>query len=454
MNVKEKFIELTQYTEVLGQEGRLRKYLPDGCIEDEVGNYYIKIGESNTLFTAHLDTAAYKMEKVNHEFDRIQHKDGNGYDEFIETDKTTILGADDRAGVVVLLYMIEHNVPGLYYFFIGEESGMVGSNGILNSNPEFFDSYKKCISFDRKGYGSIISRQMGDKCCSDEFVVALGAELTEHVGYTHKDDPGGIFTDSAAFIDCIEECTNISVGYFNQHSHDEYQNITYLENLCKGVIKVNWENLPIVRDYTPFDTPNPKRNPKGPNDLPDKELKIIFDMVEDMIEDVFRMDCINRYYFIPEKEMVFQHYYKDTRFSCWIHEDGSITINTMKFDDVYDLEDQLKTHYGYDPHEDEDEEENNTSGSTSVSTNKDDDSFSLDKDTFEDGLNVDNFILNIENLNKEKISATEMDNILDKYNKSIESLIIWLYNRENDPSKTHGLMWDDTSNGFLIYPER
>ena len=42
--------------------------------------------------------------------------------------RKTILGADDKAGMVILLYMIEKKIPGLYYFFIGEEVGCIGSN--------------------------------------------------------------------------------------------------------------------------------------------------------------------------------------------------------------------------------------------------------------------------------------------------------------------------------------
>jgi hypothetical protein len=44
----------------------------------------------------------------------------------ISTDGTTTLGADDT-GVSVLIWMMKHNIPGLYYFFIGEEVGCIGS---------------------------------------------------------------------------------------------------------------------------------------------------------------------------------------------------------------------------------------------------------------------------------------------------------------------------------------
>jgi hypothetical protein len=60
-------------------------------------------------------------------------------------------------------------------------------------------------------------------------------------------DPTGVFTDSANFIDLIPECTNVSVGYFNEHTHNEIQNITYLEQLAEACVAVEWENLDVSR---------------------------------------------------------------------------------------------------------------------------------------------------------------------------------------------------------------
>jgi hypothetical protein len=60
-------------------------------------------------------------------------------------------------------------------------------------------------------------------------------------------DPTGVFTDSANFIDQINECTNISVGYFNEHTHQEMQNMTYLESLCKAAVSCNWSELKVYR---------------------------------------------------------------------------------------------------------------------------------------------------------------------------------------------------------------
>lgn len=246
MDVKSTFISLVTETYPHGHEEEVMPFMPDGLTQDKYGNYYKIIGVSDTLFTSHLDTASRTKSGIN----LVEYiKDGQT---FIISDGSTILGADDKSGVAVMLYMMEHNIPGVYYFFLGEERGGIGSGKVAfdyESFP-FLKGKKKCISFDRRNYYSIITQQMGMECCSNEFGTSLCEELNKS-GLKLSLDPTGIFTDSANFIDLIPECTNISVGYFNEHTHDEVQNITFLENLAKACIKCNWDSLVIKRriDY-------------------------------------------------------------------------------------------------------------------------------------------------------------------------------------------------------------
>ncbi len=236
MNIKETFLNLTTITHPYGTEKLLEEFLPKEINKDEFGNYYIIINESRTMFTCHLDNADWHNNKINHIFE----------DNFIKTDGKTILGADDKAGATILLYMIYKNVPGTYYFFLGEERGMTGSKAILNIKKQWFiDNFDRCISFDRREYGSIITNQLGMDCCSHKFADALAKEYKKQ-NLKHKKDPTGIYTDSAAFIYTIPECTNISVGYFSEHSNYEKQDIKYLEKLSEISIKIDWENLPTI----------------------------------------------------------------------------------------------------------------------------------------------------------------------------------------------------------------
>jgi transcriptional regulator with XRE-family HTH domain len=87
---------------------------------------------------------------------------------------------------------------------------------------------------------------MSRRCCSNEFGQFLCDEYSKG-GLDLSLDTTGVFTDSASFLDDIAECTNISVGYYNEHRKTEMQNISYLERLAKASVKVNWDNIPVKR---------------------------------------------------------------------------------------------------------------------------------------------------------------------------------------------------------------
>lgn len=242
MRIRRKFLQLTRYTYPYGTETFLKSYLPEGTKKDPYGNYYYVVGENpTTMFTCHLDTACSKQVKVNH----VQ--SGN----IIKTDGKSILGADDKAGMVVVLNMIENKVPGLYYFFIGEEVGCIGSGRLSKEwvNSEFSYTVSKVVSFDRRSTCSVITHQWYGRCCSDAFAEELAYRLNS-TGQKLKLEPDdtGVLTDSAQFMDIIPECTNISVGYMYEHTTGEYQDIDYLQRLCKAVCLIDWETLPVERN--------------------------------------------------------------------------------------------------------------------------------------------------------------------------------------------------------------
>lgn len=243
MNIKQKFLELTSRTYPHGTETELFPILlstVDGLKEDKFGNLFIKIGESDVMFTSHLDTATSANVKVNHVFDG----------DIIKTDGKSILGADDKAGVTIMLYMIKNNIPGLYYFFLGEEVGCVGSKKLSSEHKDSkIEGINKVISFDRRGTTSVISFQSSRRCASDNFTKSLSAELNQaDSDFKYQTDDTGILTDSFQFISIYPECTNISVGYQSEHTFSETQNIKHLEKLAEACLKVDWNSLPVERD--------------------------------------------------------------------------------------------------------------------------------------------------------------------------------------------------------------
>jgi hypothetical protein len=205
-------------------------------MSDEWGNFFTKIGTSRTIFASHIDTVSREYVNINHVFDG----------DYIRTDGKTILGADDKAGVSIMLWMIHNKIPGLYYFFSGEEVGCIGSK-LAAKNLRLDGLYDRIISFDRRGTNSIITYQSYTRSCSDQFADSLCSELNRY-GLKYEKDEDGIYTDSAEFVDVIPECTNISVGYYKEHTVNEYQDIKHLIKLADACIRVDWENLVTDRD--------------------------------------------------------------------------------------------------------------------------------------------------------------------------------------------------------------
>jgi len=276
IKIREKFLQLTSNRTPKGLEDNVIALIPEFKFEkDEFGNYYYIIKKtdgtfSNTMFTSHLDT----IDRGPNSYDGrtwnpttkewIDNKPSVSdigkpiihvfEDDFVKTDGRTNLGADDKTGVTIMLNLMSENVPGLYYFFMGEESGCIGSSNLsrvyeTKVKNGILPQVNKCISFDRKGYDSVITEQMGGTCCSDEFATELSNKLNEY-GFWYKPDNTGVYTDSAEFIDIISECTNLSVGYFNEHTTSEKQDLEFLELFATVVTKIDWEYLPIVRDST------------------------------------------------------------------------------------------------------------------------------------------------------------------------------------------------------------
>lgn len=240
--IKSTFLELTSMTYPYGTEDDLvfdmtKKGILPNLEKDQWGNYFIKIGDSRTMFTSHLDTACRSQVKVNHIISKQQ---------IVKTDGKSILGADDKAGVTILLFLIQNKVPGLYYFFIGEEVGCVGSSA-ASVYGQFKGLYDRVISFDRRGTNSIITHQSGYRCCSDEFAKSLSSQLNLMSNLYYKPDNTGVYTDSAEFVDVVSECTNISVGYYAEHTHSETQDLYHLNKLSLACLDVEWEKLPTSR---------------------------------------------------------------------------------------------------------------------------------------------------------------------------------------------------------------
>ena len=249
------------YIERMLSSIRRMGYTPiiDGVGNIIVNNLPTDKTKSAVMFASHTDSVH-----------RVDSPDGTQQLAFKSDDQTVIglasqskqplgftpncLGADCATGNYIMLRLLQANAKGLYCFFRQEEVGGIGSEFFLNDpqNEKYWDKLTHCISFDRKGYTSIITEQWGGQCASDEFALDLADVIAQADVNKRLDkfvaDPTGSFTDSANFTDVISECTNLSVGYFNQHTASETQDLQFADDLCDALCRIDWTTLNSYRD--------------------------------------------------------------------------------------------------------------------------------------------------------------------------------------------------------------
>jgi hypothetical protein len=215
-----------------------------GTNMDAFGNVHLDARtapEHRTLFVAHTDTVHTRQG-----FQRV------AFDAARQVFHTTgeCLGADDGAGVLVLLHLIRNNVPGYYIFTRCEERGGQGAKYLVDYHADLLADFDRAIAFDRRGTSSIITHQGFGRCCSDIFAETL-SELMSSDYLMYAPDDTGVYTDTAEFVDIIPECTNISVGYLNEHRPHETLDAIHLFDLLDQVLQIPWDALPVARE--PFE---------------------------------------------------------------------------------------------------------------------------------------------------------------------------------------------------------
>lgn len=229
----------------------LKQWLePHGVLQDEYGNLHVRIPRADgkpatTCFSCHTDTVE-KQKATDTKLVAFNHHP-NGM--MMTTKGGGVLGADDGAGIFMLLNLIEAGVPGLYLFHREEECGGGGSRHIAEKTPWVLEGIERAIAFDRRGCEDIINFQGSIRCASDDFAQALADAFNELIpGAKMKPDDGGTFTDTKNYVHLVPECTNVAVGYYHQHTQEECQDLSFLTRLAAAAVMLDWENLPTARD--------------------------------------------------------------------------------------------------------------------------------------------------------------------------------------------------------------
>ncbi len=268
-----------------GRERRMKRVIKQhinknisGCkIEtDTIGNLYITKGISETYpcLVAHLD--------------QVQHLHSADF-KAVETEEIIFgysaknrafegLGADDKNGIFVSLECLEKYDCLKVALFVQEEVGCVGSS---QSDLSFFDDCQYVIQCDRKGASDFITSIGFTELCSEEFITDC---QIEKFGYK---ETTGAMTDILALKQRGLEisCINISAGYYEPHTDQEFTVKADLLN-CLAFVEHIIENCTEVYPHKEQDLWNTENRYSNPNFLDD-----YFEM-EMIVEELYELDSM------------------------------------------------------------------------------------------------------------------------------------------------------------------
>ena len=154
------------------------------------------------------------------------------------------LGADDRAGIWVIIKILRMGYRPHIILTAGEESGGIGARALVQAYPKPFAEMKYIIQLDRRGSNDCVFYD----CYNDDFI-----DYVESFGFAEN---FGTFSDISVICPHWGIAgVNLSVGYDNEHSYLETLHIGHMNKTIKKV-----ENMLLnAKDIEPFNyvyTPN------------------------------------------------------------------------------------------------------------------------------------------------------------------------------------------------------
>lgn len=196
------------------------------------GNIYIQKGEADSYpcMVAHMDT----VHDITDDLYPIEFN-GNitGFDR-VNMEQTGI-GGDDKVGIYIALECLKEFDAIKIAFFRDEE---VGCNGSYLAHMPFFEDCRFVLQCDRRGNSDFVTDasniELSSKYFQDEVLPIISS-----FGYKFSN---GMMTDVMALKENEIECSvaNISCGYYNPHTPQEFVNVRDVENcleMCKTIIR-------------------------------------------------------------------------------------------------------------------------------------------------------------------------------------------------------------------------
>ena len=223
----------------------LRKYIKENCgevtmVTDSKGNLLCTKGESETYpcLASHMDQVQRDHSK---DFDVVCNGD-RCFGFSWKLMEMQGLGADDKNGIFICLECLKTFDVLKVAFFVGEEVGCVGSGDV---SLNFFKDCRFIIEPDRRGGNDLITSMFCGQVCSKKFIEDIKADE-----YGYREERGSV-TDVGELMDrgVGISCLNLSCGYYNPHTDEEFTVLSELENCLEFVMHV----IRDCREVYPFE---------------------------------------------------------------------------------------------------------------------------------------------------------------------------------------------------------
>ena len=217
--------------------------------QDEYDNIFVIKGNDKKIvpcFVSHTDTV--------HEiipYYKVIEDDGVLFSINPKTYERVGVGGDDKVGIYICLNALQTFNHFRCVFFANEEIGCIGSN---NCDMSFFDNCTVVLQADRKGNSDFIDFTNGLEIFGDDFFDTIQTLLTKY-NYKVKE---GIYTDVGTLkqIGLEVAAANISCGYYDAHSDNEYvviEDVEKCKDLMFDIASICTEkqvHLPVIETYT------------------------------------------------------------------------------------------------------------------------------------------------------------------------------------------------------------
>ena len=200
-----------------------------GYTQDTYGNIYVTKGNADLYPTmvCHIDTVHDINDHV-----IIQRVNDNLYAFDTRKMEQYGIGGDDKVGIYITLKCLEHFDNFKAVFFLDEEVGCVGSG---QANMSFFDDSTIVLQCDRQGYEDFVNKISNVKLFDDTLLNDIQSTLTY---YGRKVTTGGLTDVKTIASKNNVQVANMSCGYYNPHSNQEYINLTDMEDTLDMCIKI------------------------------------------------------------------------------------------------------------------------------------------------------------------------------------------------------------------------